>query len=105
MEVLQYAAMFTTAAAFAAWVYLLLGRGTAWSGGPTLEDGPGFSPGGEGWPNVSIVVPARNESGILPHTLPSLMCQDYAGDFTVYVVDDSSTDGTRDVALALAGNQ
>ena len=47
------------------------------------------------------VVPARDEAAILPVTLPSLLAQDYPGEFAVLLVDDGSTDGTAEVAAAL----
>ena len=46
------------------------------------------------WPSVVAVVPARDEAAILPVTLPSLLAQDYPGEFSVVLVDDGSTDGT-----------
>jgi len=54
------------------------------------------------WPSVCILVPARNESESLPHTLPALLTQDYPGEFAVVVIDDRSQDGTAEVAHALA---
>jgi hopene-associated glycosyltransferase HpnB len=53
------------------------------------------------WPAVAAVVPARNEAESLPLTLPGLLAQDYPGEFRVYVVDDSSEDGTGAVAAEL----
>jgi hopene-associated glycosyltransferase HpnB len=50
------------------------------------------------WPDVCIVVPARNEAGVLPATLSSLAGQDYPGRRRIVVVDDRSTDGTAEVA-------
>jgi len=35
---------------------------------------------------------------VLPLTLPALQAQDYPGEFTIVVVDDRSTDGTRGLA-------
>ena len=54
------------------------------------------------WPPVCILVPARNERESLPHTLPTLLQQDYPGDFAVVVIDDRSADGTADIARKLA---
>lgn len=45
-----------------------------------------------------MVVPARNEAGTLPLTLPLLLAQDYPGDLRVIVVDDRSDDGTAAAA-------
>ena len=49
-----------------------------------------------------MVIPARNEAEVLPVCLPSLLGQDYDGQFTVIVVDDDSTDGTPKIASELA---
>ncbi|MBR7831111.1 glycosyltransferase, partial [Actinospica sp. MGRD01-02] len=54
------------------------------------------------WPGVTAIVPARDEAGILPAALPSVLAQDYPGPFTVIVVDDASTDGTGEVAADIA---
>lgn len=50
-------------------------------------------------PTVSVIVPARNEERCLGRCLDSLLAQDGV-DFEVIVVDDGSTDATRDVALS-----
>ena len=52
-------------------------------------------------PRVVAVVPARNEAGELPATLPALLNQTYEP-LTVVLIDDHSTDGTADVARRLA---
>jgi hopene-associated glycosyltransferase HpnB len=44
-------------------------------------------------------VPARNEAGALPRTLPALLAQAYPGPWRLVVVDDRSGDGTAAVAL------
>jgi hopene-associated glycosyltransferase HpnB len=49
-------------------------------------------------------VPARNESSLLPETLPSLLAQDYQGPIRVVLVDDMSSDGTTSVALSVGAN-
>jgi glycosyltransferase involved in cell wall biosynthesis len=50
-------------------------------------------------------VPARNEAELLPATLPTLLDQDYPGEWRVILVDDRSTDGTAAVARALASGR
>lgn len=55
------------------------------------------------WPRVVVVVPARDEAGVLPLSLPSLLAQDYPGVAEVVLVDDGSTDGTGALAVELAG--
>jgi 4,4'-diaponeurosporenoate glycosyltransferase len=49
---------------------------------------------------IAVIIPARNEAGALPHLLPTLTAQLRPGDELV-VVDDHSTDTTRDVAVRL----
>jgi glycosyl transferase family 2 len=55
-------------------------------------------------PEVSVIVPARNEEAGLGACLESLMSQDDAN-FEVLVVDDGSTDRTRQIALSFPGVQ
>lgn len=52
------------------------------------------------YPFVSIVVPAINEEKLLGLCLSSLKEQDYAGDYEIIVVDNASSDRTREVALS-----
>lgn len=49
-------------------------------------------------PKVSVIVPARDESRILSQSLQSLLDLDYP-DLEIILVDDHSTDSTRDIAL------
>ena len=56
------------------------------------------------WPDVTAIVPARDEAAILPTTLPSLLAQDYPGRFRVVVVDDASSDRTGDVARRIGAH-
>lgn len=81
----------------AIWVYLLLFRGLFWL--PTVRL---RSPGDlDSWPSVAVVVPARNEAEIIGETLPTLLAQKYPGRAEIFLVDDSSDDGTGQVASAL----
>lgn len=50
------------------------------------------------WPPVTCVVPARNEAKTIAACLTSIAAQDYPGELTVIVVNDSSTDCTADAA-------
>ena len=45
-------------------------------------------------PRVSIVVPARNEAGLIGHAAKALVRQKYSGEFSTCVVDDHSADAT-----------
>jgi hopene-associated glycosyltransferase HpnB len=81
------------------WLVLLAGRGGFWRMNLRL---PAAAPGEAPWPEVTAVVPARDEAVILPAALPSVLAQDYPGPFSVILVDDASTDGTGEVAAALA---
>ncbi|MFC4454370.1 glycosyltransferase [Deinococcus sonorensis] len=51
-----------------------------------------------GAPSVSVLLPARNEAGNLPYTLPGLLRQ---GALEVLVLDDRSDDDTARIARAL----
>jgi cellulose synthase/poly-beta-1,6-N-acetylglucosamine synthase-like glycosyltransferase len=54
-------------------------------------------------PNVSLVVPARNEAGNIGRCLASLAAQNYPNAcLSVIVVDDHSEDGTLSIAASFA---
>jgi hopene-associated glycosyltransferase HpnB len=88
------------AAALAAWVYLLLGRGMFWLARERDDRGASDAPPGA-WPSVTAVTPARDEADVVARSIGSLLAQDYPGNFRVILVDDNSTDGTAGVARAL----
>nr|WP_039747637.1 glycosyltransferase [Hassalia byssoidea] len=83
----------------AIWIGLLTLRGQFWRTDQRLEVGETML---ESSPTVCAVIPARNEADLLPVSLRSLLRQDYHGSFTVFLVDDHSTDGTPDIALCVA---
>ena len=56
------------------------------------------------WPSVAAIIPARDEASVLPKSIGSLLAQDYAGKFSIVVVDDQSSDATAAVARSLAAN-
>jgi len=53
-------------------------------------------------PQVSVIVPARNEEASLPACLGSLVSQSGIR-FEIIVVDDASTDRTRQIAISVPG--
>jgi len=87
------------ATSFGIWLYLLFGRGGFWR-----EGVPAPAPTLVRWPSITAVVPARNEAPFIGEAVRSLLTQDYAGDFSVIVVDDHSDDGTSEVARAAANS-
>jgi hopene-associated glycosyltransferase HpnB len=86
-----------TALSLAIWIYLLTGHGRFWQAGPILTPTNPQTPA----PDVTIVVPARNEAETIQRALRSLLAQDYPGRFRVIMVDDLSSDGTGALAQAL----
>ncbi|TGA85927.1 glycosyltransferase [Streptomyces sp. MZ04] len=92
------AVVWTAAGSLAAWLWLLLGQGFFWR--TDLRLPPRHDP--DAWPSVCVVVPARDEAEVLPQSLPSLLAQDYPGRAEIFLVDDGSSDGTGELARALA---
>ncbi|MEV0172229.1 glycosyltransferase [Streptomyces sp. NPDC050803] len=82
----------------AAWLWLLLCQGFFWRTDVRL---PARREPAR-WPDVCVVVPARDEAAVLADSLPSLLAQDYPGRAEVFLVDDGSTDGTGRLARELA---
>jgi hopene-associated glycosyltransferase HpnB len=82
------------ALALVIWLGLVFAHGRFWQSGPELLPA---TPGE--FPDVDVIVPARDEAETIGPVIASLLAQDYAGKFRVILVDDNSTDGTA----ALAG--
>jgi hopene-associated glycosyltransferase HpnB len=85
--------------ALVVWLYLLLARGAFWRCGERDDSAPARL---TVWPRVAAIVPARNEADCIGDSIGSLLRQDYAGRWTVVLVDDDSADGTADIARAAA---
>jgi len=79
-----------------AWLYLSFRHGSFWQ--PLLPE----TFASLTLPSVDIVIPARNEAMVLPLSLPSLLGQNYAGQWRVLLIDDHSIDGTSELAKELA---
>ncbi|WSV10170.1 glycosyltransferase [Streptomyces prunicolor] len=92
------AIVWIAAGSLAAWLWLLLCQGFFWRTDirlPARTDP-------DTWPQVCVVVPARDEAAVLPESLPSLLAQDYPGRAEIFLVDDGSSDGTGELARELA---
>jgi hopene-associated glycosyltransferase HpnB len=90
----------------AVWCWLLLGQGFFWRTDQRLPPvGARGAPSGEDWPSVCVVVPARDEAGVLPLSLPSLLAQTYPGHAEIFLIDDGSTDSTGRLARELADRE
>ena len=85
-----------TVLSFLIWCWLLTMHGQFWRSGPAL---PVAIPSRT--PPVAIVVPARDEAPFIERTTRSLLAQNYAGDFTVTLVDDRSADGTGGIVRSI----
>jgi len=93
------ASVLLASCALAIWIYLIAGHGEFWRVAERDEtDEPAAQPAS--WPGVVAVVPARNEADMVPHSIASLIAQDYPGSFTIVFVDDNSDDGTADAVRA-----
>ncbi len=103
MDALQWAGGLAGSVSLLVWVWLVVARGRFWTTGQRLDpdEGPAWGQPFD-YPPVAVVVPARNEADTLPATLPALLLQEYPGPFSVFLVDDSSEDGTARVARAVA---
>ena len=85
----------------AIWLYLLVARGGFWLAAE--RDGPGAGAAMRGaWPDIAVVIPARDEASCIGETVASLLMQNYPGELRVVVVDDNSRDATAEVARKAA---
>jgi hopene-associated glycosyltransferase HpnB len=80
-----------------AWIYLFFAHGEFWRSRPQLS-----SATPEAFPDVDVIVPARDEAETIQAAIASLLTQDYAGNFRVILVDDNSTDATAELAGSAA---
>ena len=83
-----------------AWLYLLVGHGQFWMVQRLRAENPGTAMASSG--PIAVVIPARNEAGVIGIAVSSLLQQTWAGSLHIFVVDDNSSDGTSDVARQAA---
>jgi hopene-associated glycosyltransferase HpnB len=87
--------MYVALLSLCAWAYLFFAHGAFWRSRLELE--PAVPPE---FPDVDIIVPARNEADTIGAAIGSLLAQDYAGRFRITLVDDNSSDATTACAGA-----
>ena len=89
------------------WLYLVAARGGFWCAAERDNNEQAKRLAMQ-WPQVSAIIPARDEAETVGETVASLLRQDYPGRLTVILVDDQSRDDTaaraRDAAAALGGS-
>lgn len=89
--------------ALAVWIILFIGRDGFWHAAERDTCDAPTDP--TIWPDVTAVVPARDEAEVITAAIGSLVAQDYPGIFKIVLVDDSSSDGTAGFARnAAAGS-
>lgn len=79
------------------WTYLLTARGGFWRCRDLFVAGD-VGAAGRPSPEVVAIIPARNEADVIGQSLGSLLRQDYRRLVWIVIVDDQSSDGTRDIA-------
>ena len=88
-------------AALTIWVILFFAWGNFWHIWESDFDRAQI-PSPQSWPSVTAIVPARNEAASITGVVQALTAQDYAGQFSVMVVDDHSEDDTAEIARKAA---
>jgi len=80
------------------WSYLFFAHGRFWASSPELAPAAPTE-----FPDVDVIVPARDEAQTIGPVIRSLLAQEYAGRVVITLVDDNSTDGTAAAAGAATG--
>ncbi len=90
---------FFAALSLAFWAYLALLRGGFWRGDQMLVNS---YPLAVTWPEVAVVIPARNEADVIERAVSSHLTASYEGRLSIVVVDDHSEDGTGDIVRRIS---
>lgn len=83
------------------WFGLIFFHGKFWQGGPILQPIPPQTHTATIAPEVTVVIPARDEAESIETALSSLLMQDYPGKLSLILVNDRSEDATGALARAL----
>jgi hopene-associated glycosyltransferase HpnB len=79
------------------WIYLLFGRGGFWRIHAATP-----LPANEIPARIAVIIPARNEADVIGRAITSLLRQSGPDSIHIFLVDDSSTDGTAQAAREAA---
>ena len=79
------------------WLYLALLHGNFWNP-PSIKKAKKISK----YPEITILIPARNEAKYIKNSLMSLLRQNYEGKYRAIVVDDSSSDATLEIVKGIS---
>ncbi|MEL6141359.1 MAG: glycosyltransferase [Bacteroidota bacterium] len=60
------------------------------------------SQAGEPWPRVSVLMAVHNEEAVIHQKMDSLIAQEYAGNYRIFVGSDHSSDATNEILTAYA---
>lgn len=90
------AVLWVAAASLCSWIYLLFARGNFWRLSTSTWRSTDLA-STAAVPRVAAVIPARNEASFIRSAVESLRQQNYPGNLRIIVVDDHSTDSTREV--------
>ena len=80
------------------WLYLLLARGGFWRAASQCS----YPADPTERRRVAVIIPARNEAGLIGSAIRSLARQRFEGELQIVVVDDGSSDGTAEAVGAAA---
>jgi hopene-associated glycosyltransferase HpnB len=83
-----------------AWDYMLIEKKRRWDFQPVGDLGENPPLAGLEQLRIAVVMPARNEAGMVPLTLPALYHQDFPGQISIHLMDDNSSDRTAEAARA-----
>jgi hopene-associated glycosyltransferase HpnB len=89
-------------ASLVVWTILLAGRGGFWLCREKFGAGD-LAAAERSWPEVAVIIPARNEADVIDRSIGSVVRQDYPSRLRIVLVDDQSSDGTAFVAKRAAG--
>jgi hopene-associated glycosyltransferase HpnB len=98
LSIINYQLSIIWALPLGIWLCLLLFWGDFWRADCRLDNSPAL----DHCPSVCAVVPARDEAEAIAASLTSLLQQNYAGEFSIVLVDDNSGDRTSEIALETA---